>query len=440
MCQHLVESMDTIKQTFPGTGFFVLGDFNHMKDRYLKSSHHMQQMVKSPTHMRSVIDLCYSNMAAYYDPPKHLPGIGLSKHQFILIKPTGVNKQKPDVQFVTRRESKPAAKQALREAVSKLHWEPVVKLPTCAEQVESFYSIMTHLIDTYLPLKTMKRCTNDHAWVTDEFRRLIQLRQYHFHQGNSLTFNVFRNKVNRLRKRLKQTYYAHKMKQLQGENPKQWWKLIKDVSGQATPNNSLQGLTNSAAEGCHLLLAEKINSSLQAVTSDMSPLEIVSCEPTIVPSQYIIDMDQVERQLSKIKVCKAAGPDLVPNWLLRDMSTHLAPVICSIWNASFREAHVPDVWKRADIAPIPKVSPPSNIEKDLRPISLTPTLSKGLEAYARNWTGTSLTPSLDPFQFGSRNSYSTTTALTQLVHAWLLELDKPGTVIRTLLIDYSKSI
>ena len=439
MCQHLVESMDTIKQTYPSTGFFVLGDFNHMKDRYLKSAHHLQQMVKQPTHMRSVIDLCYSNMAAYYDPPKHLPGIGLSKHQFIVMKPAGVNTQKPDVQFVTRRENKPAAKQALREAISKLHWEPVIKLPSCAEQVDSFYSIMTHLIDTYLPSKTVKRCNHDHAWVTDDFRRLVQLRQVHFHQGNSRTFNFYRNKVNRLRKSLKRTYYANKMKQLQANNPKQWWKLIKDVSGQSTPTNSLQGLANSAAEGSRMLLAEKINSSLQAVTHDIPPLQKVTYTPSNVPSEFIISREQVEKQMSKIKVGKAGGPDSVPNWLLRDMSTHLAPVICSIWNASFREAHVPEAWKRADIAPIPKTTPPANIEKDIRPISLTPTLSKGIEAHARNWTGLSLTPSLDPFQFGSRSKFSTTTALTQLIHAWLLELDKPGTVIRTLLIDYRKA-
>ena len=46
---------------------------------------------------------------------------------------------------------------------------------------------------------------------------------------------------------------------------------------------------------------------------------------------------------------------------------------------------------------------------------------------------------MDPFQYGSRKGHSTVLALAELLHLWLLNLDKPGTVIRSLMIDYRKA-
>ena len=389
--------------------------------------------------MRSVIDLCYTNMVQYYSTPVHLPGVGLSKHQVIVIRPSSCGPNKPETYHVCRRDHRPKAKQALKDAISKVHWEPVIRLSTCEEQMHAFSTIMDDLVNTFLPMKVMKRCSNDHPWISDEFRRVIQLRQHHHHAGNTLMYNVYRNKANRMRKQLKSRFYANKMAELQSECPRRWWQLIKDITGQRSPQNTLQGLANTTGDGSMAGLAEQINASLQRVTDDMTPLRCTTLPAAHVPSKYIIPVNSVEKQLSKIKVSKAAGPDNIPNWVLRDMAPELAPVICSIWNASFRDAFVPAIWKSADIISIPKVSPPMSVDKDLRPISLTPSLSKGLEFYARKWTNEPLTPVLDPHQFGSRANYSTVTALVHLIHSWLLELEKPGTVIRTLLIDYRKA-
>jgi len=41
--------------------------------------------------------------------------------------------------------------------------------------------------------------------------------------------------------------------------------------------------------------------------------------------------------------------------------------------------HVPKLWKQANVIPVPKIHPPKLVENDLRPISLTATLSKILE-------------------------------------------------------------
>ena len=86
----------------------------------------------------------------------------------------------------------------------------------------------------------------------------------------------------------------------------------------------------------------------------------------------------MELCLSQIKIHKVPGPDVVPNWVLQDFAPALANPLASIVNASIRVSFVPNTWKCAHVLPLPKVTPPMEIEKDVRPISLTPAMSKAL--------------------------------------------------------------
>ena len=47
--------------------------------------------------------------------------------------------------------------------------------------------------------------------------------------------------------------------------------------------------------------------------------------------------DQANFSLSSIQISKAAGPDNIPNRLLRDFSLELAPLVCDIYNQSLPE-------------------------------------------------------------------------------------------------------
>jgi len=71
------------------------------------------------------------------------------------------------------------------------------------------------------------------------------------------------------------------------------------------------------------------------------------------------------------------------------MAPFLADPLCAIFNSSFRQpqGHVslPKIWKQANVIPVPKIHPPKLVENDLRPISLTATLSKNHEAFVGGW-------------------------------------------------------
>ena len=144
-------------------------------------------------------------------------------------------------------------------------------------------------------------------------------------------------------------------------------------------------------------------------------------------------------RLSAISSSKAVGPDEIPNWVLKSYAHVLALPVTSMFNASLQQASVPDVWKKADVIPVPKNKAPSDINKDLRPISLTATLSKTCERFVADWLMQSIGEKIDKRQFGSIKNSSTTHALLSLVHHLLNETDASKNSVRIFVLDFSKA-
>jgi len=69
---------------------------------------------------------------------------------------------------------------------------------------------------------------------------------------------------------------------------------------------------------------------------------------------------------------------------------------------------VPARLKETNVISAPKAHPPQLIEADLRPISLTPTLSKLLESFIGSWILDRIEDKLDKHQYGAPKGRSTT--------------------------------
>jgi len=202
----------------------------------------------------------------------------------------------------------------------------------------------------------------------------------------------------------------------------------------------LLGRANRLHDGDTQALADGVNRFFQGVSADICPLDdsIMPPLPEIVQCEFTINQADVEQKLSRINVYKAQGPDGLPNWLLRDFSTHLAGPVCAIYNASVREGHVPSLWKEANVVPVPKVHPPRAIHTDLRPISLTATLGKVLESFIGSWILERVSNRLDNRQYGALKQRSTTHALVDVLYHWHAAIDK-GQSVRTVFVDFAKA-
>ena len=137
---------------------------------------------------------------------------------------------------------------------------------------------------------------------------------------------------------------------------------------------------------------------------------------------------------------KATGPDGIPCWLLKENADIFARPVMSIINCSFLESRLPPSWKEADMVPIPKQKPVNDVNKDLRPISLTPVLSKVAEEYVVGcFVKPAVLKKVDPQQFGTLPGWNTTYALTSMLHKWNCDTDGNSATVRIVLFDFKKA-
>ena len=303
--------------------------------------------------------------------------------------------------------------------------------------VSFFYSAVLSMLDYYLPLIPRTQNINDKPWVTEEFRTVIRRRQYAWVHRHMADYRRYRNQALRLAKTLRKRYYDARVEDLRRSDSRNWWRHMKRFTGQ-TKQHELSGLANSAANGDYRLLADMINKSLQAVSEDLSPISDECSVNNEVPNEYIISPDVVFARLERINVYKSPGPDGLPNWVLRDFAHLLCEPLCAIFNASVRQGKMPMIWKKANVVAVPKANPPTSIEADLRPISLTPTVSKVLESIVGSWILDVVGSQLDHRQFGAVKGRSTTHALVDMLHHWHKALDD-GHSVRVLFVDYAKA-
>ncbi len=149
--------------------------------------------------------------------------------------------------------------------------------------------------------------------------------------------------------------------------------------------------------------------------------------------------DEVRRELRRVNIRKAAGPDGITGRVLRSCADQLAGLFTSIFNESLATSVIPTSFKKSVIIPVPKNSKPSCLN-DYRPVALTSTVMKVFEILLKKHICSSIPATLDPLQFAYRPNRSTDDAISQVLHSSLTHIDsKNGNYVRLLFIDYSSA-
>jgi hypothetical protein len=148
----------------------------------------------------------------------------------------------------------------------------------------------------------------------------------------------------------------------------------------------------------------------------------------------------VKKALNALKVKKAAGIDGIPVWFLKQYSEDLAPVANNIITSSIIQCKYPTLYKQALITPVPKITPPKNIETDFRQISVLPQLAKVLEKIQLQLNCADLT--LKDNQHAFLKGRSTLSALIEISQQWFDETENTAhgrKGIHAIFIDFSKA-
>lgn len=249
--------------------------------------------------------------------------------------------------------------------------------------------------------------------------------------------------MNRERKECKAKFYKSRVQDLKGENPKVWWKEIKRISGMHLHASDLRNHLNvSDVEDLSAKdLANAINKAFLEPLEEYrlpEPLSQLPLEDS--PSFLEVSEEKVDKVLSNLNPNKACGPDGISNWLLKEFSVLLAAPLTRILNSSYREQLLPKAWKLADVPPLPKKKPVEDLNKDLRPISLTPCISKIAEEFVVNdYVKPAVMRVVHTNQYGAIPKSSTTHALLSMIHDWSAGTDGNGAAVRAILFDYRKA-
>ena len=433
---HLINTVDHIRTSYPEMGFCIMGDFNRMNINAILRGNNLKQIVTFPTRGNATLDLILTNIQDHYHKPTPYSPIGKSDHDCVLWKP---EHKLPDNTKKIRviRPFGDSCVRALGMWIQDQSWNEVYVSEGSQAKTDALYSILKEGMDLHLPTKRIHIHNSDKPWITPFIKNLISERQTAFAQSDSIKWHKLRNKVKREIEQAKVKYNAERVRDLQKTEPRKWHQRIKCMLNSTVSDlhMNIPGIDSNN----HKDMANAINTKFVSVSSHIEPLNI-STLPAYLPvddTPPILHPWEVYKELKAIKSSKASGPDGIPPKLIKEFAYELSKPLTDVLNCSFREGVVPHQWKSAIVVPIPKQYPPS-IDK-MRPISLTDIFAKIAEGFIAKWVVQDIQDSVDINQFSNIHGVSTAHYLLNLMDVLFQGADKPKNIGTVVLTDFSKA-
>ena len=328
-------------------------------------------MVHGPTRGNNTLDQILTNMASIYDTAVHLPPLGKSDHQCLLVKPKIQVKVKPILRNV--RTMRPRNIAALTIRLNEQNWNQVLNARDVDQKVDIFTQHMTSILDETMPIKRIRMHPSDKPWLTPHLKSVIKDRQRAYSKGDMEKYQQLRTKVSQLISKAKLEYYEGKVATTRTKNPAKWFKSIYSICG--TSGNKSN--TNTPTSEDMYTIAEKLQDIFTKPWKDHTPaIPLVDSDGLPDNPPRLPSIGQVKKLLKELSSRKATGVDNISAWTLKNFAEELAVVAHDIICASISEKKYPTLYKHALVSPVPKAYPPEDIETDFRQISVLPVLGK----------------------------------------------------------------
>ncbi len=270
-----------------------------------------------------------------------------------------------------------------------------------SEFTEVALSFVNTLTEQATETVTIKTFSNQKPWVDRTIRDAVNHRTATYNagilSGNMSEYKASCYALRRAIRAAKLRYSERIESHFQLNDSQRMWQGLKTIC--SSGNNS------SAEVRADPLLAEQLNtfygrfecnggSATQPNSTSASSRQ--SSDHVITVSE-----DDVRRELRRVNVRKAAGPDGITGRVLRSCADQLAGLFTSIFNESLATSVVPTPFKKSVIIPVTKNSKPSCLN-DYCPFALTSTVMKVFERLLKKHICSSIPATLDPLQFAAK--------------------------------------
>ncbi len=300
----------------------------------------------------------------------------------------------------------------------------------------SFINMLTNQATETVTIRTF---SNQKPWVDRSIRDAVNHRTAAYNAGLlSGNMSEYKSSCYALRRAVRAAKLRYRERiesHFQLNDSRRMWQGLKTIC--SSGNNS------SAEVRADPLLAEELNTFYGRFECNGGATLPICAPGSSRQSSNVCAItfseDDVRRELKRVNVRKAAGPDGITGCVPRSCADQLAGLFTSIFNESLATSVVPTSFKKSVIIPVPKNSKPSCLN-DYRPVALTSTVMKVFERLLKKHICSSIPTTLDPLQFAYRPNRSTDDAISQVLHSSLTHIDsKNGNYVRLLFIDYSSA-
>jgi hypothetical protein len=340
---------------------------------------------------------------------------------------------------------------ALKELLMHTPWEMAFVKNDINNSLSIWCDLFFAAVNEHIP-KCTKRCVTNQPWIDTELLKLIRKKTHQRRIASRTKLPIEIEKFKTLRRKTKQMIakkrkdHAYKIRDSLAENPKRFWALIKSSTiTKPIPKFLRDGqlfVTDNKAK------AELLNKYFHSVFATPDQHQLLQSQLSDVVTQGAVRYadrlsnielteSEVANVLKSLDPNKACGPGGIPNRLLQNVATEIAPSLCKLFNLSLSQGVVPSEWKLANLSPILKTDDPT-LSSNYRPISLLNTISKVLERCVFNHCSKHLEPQIYHLQHGFMKGRSTVTQLVE-VYDDIVNSVASGKEVDVLYLDLAKA-
>ena len=323
MLDYLLHGLDLFLRDYPSAGMIIAGDFNKLNLSSLCRQFNLRKSVKAPTRGRNVLDQILTNMYDSYNHVQHLPPIGRSDHQTLLLKPKIKEKIKPIVRRI--RQMKPENIRSLGLKLNLESWDEVFNASNVDAKVNIFTSTLNNLLDQCLPECSIKVHPSEKPWLTPQIKREIKARQQAYAREDLVEYKGRCKKVSSLVSKAKLRYYKSKVEDVKHYDQSKWYKTVYKLAA-AEESGGTTLLPETVSD-----ITERLQSAFIKPWQDIEPTkvpdidEVVSLLKDHTPATPSIG--QIKSSLKHVNSRKATGVDGIPAWLLNRFHEELSLVV-----------------------------------------------------------------------------------------------------------------
>ena len=416
---------------------------HHEKLLDICNNHSLEQMQLKPSRGGNILDLVLTNRPSLVNTVSLLPGI--ADHDTIctdtMIKP---NYTRP-----IRRKIYSFQKANWKDIKATMK-ETCTKITNSNKDIEGkwndFRGAIESIMESKIPTKMASK-VRQLPWLTNSDKKKISKKHRLFQKAKSGTDEdkeKYRKHKRATQKSVRASHWKHLNtvldESLKEGNSKPFWRYVKS---KRVDNVGISGLKENG------VLFEDSKSKaeilLRQFTSVFTKEDTTAPLPDIKEKSFpsinniLVDEKGVLKLLKGMNVNKAAGPDGIPNKLLKACAEEIAPVLTNIFQQSLETSKLPSDWKKANVTPIFKKGD-KHVPQNYRPVSLTSVCCKLLEHIVCRHILTHLEKHkiLSDLQHGFRSGHSCESQLIITIND-LLEAYNDKDQIDLVILDFSKA-